>query len=104
MKRPGTFDRIQCQNGVILAVLSTHTACPHTQTTTGYAPAQSIAYPSYILYEKDDFNKRSAKHANKFTLVVGGANTQLGSSCVLAHLPTNVDFWKPIGVAELNTC
>ena len=31
------------------------------------------------------------------TLVAGGADTQLGSSCVLAPLATNVDLWKPIG-------
>ena len=43
-----------------------------------------------------DLNKRSAKHANKSTLVAGGADTQLGSSCVLAPLATNVDLWKPI--------
>ena len=29
-------------------------------------------------------------------LVAGGADTQLGSSCVLAPLATNVDLWKPI--------
>ena len=28
--------------------------------------------------------------------VAGGADTQLGSSCVLAPLATNVDLWKPI--------
>ena len=60
-KRRGTFNRIQCQDGVVLAVLSIdhtycmlfclltiHTACPHIQTTAGYALAQWIAYPSYI--------------------------------------------------------
>ena len=30
----------------------------------------------------DDLNKRSAKHANKSTLVARGADTQLGYSCV----------------------
>ena len=29
-------------------------------------------------------------------LVAGGADTQLGPSCVLATLATNVDLWKPI--------
>ena len=60
MKLRGTFDRIQCQDGVVLAdlsidhtygmlfcLLTTHTACPRIQTTAGYAPAQSIAYSSY---------------------------------------------------------
>ena len=54
MKRRGTFDRIQCQGGIVLGVLSidhtygmlfclltTHTAYPHIQTTAGYAHAQS---------------------------------------------------------------
>ena len=45
---------------------------------------------------EDDFNKRSAKQANKSTLVAGGADTQQGSSCVSAPLATNVDLWKPI--------
>ena len=44
----------------------------------------------------NDLNKRSAKRANKSTLVAGVADTQLGSSCVLAPLATNVDLWKPI--------
>ena len=35
---------------------------------------------------EDDLNKRSAKHANKSTLVAKGADTQLGSSCVSAPL------------------
>ena len=44
---------------------------------------------------EDALNKRSAKHANKSTLV---ADKQLGSSCVLAPLATNVDLWKPINM------
>ena len=61
MERRGTFDRIQFQDGVVLAVLSidhtygmlfclltTHTACPHIQTIAGYARAGSIAYPLHI--------------------------------------------------------
>ena len=58
MKHRGMFDWIQCQDGVVLAVLSTdhtygmlfcllttHTACPvaHTQAIAGYAPARSMA-------------------------------------------------------------
>ena len=46
---------------------------------------------------KNDLNKRSVKHANKFTLVARGADTQLGSSCVSAPLATDVDLWNPIG-------
>ena len=40
----------------------------------------------------------SIAHADayKSTLVAGGADTQLGSCCVLAPLATNVDLWKPI--------
>ena len=45
---------------------------------------------------EDDLNKRSAKHTNKSTLVARDANMQLGSSCVLAPVATNVDFWIPI--------
>ena len=45
---------------------------------------------------EDDLNKRSAKHAKKSTLVARGVDTQLGSSCVLAPLATNVDLWNPI--------
>ena len=45
---------------------------------------------------EDDLNKRSAKHANKSTLVARGADTHLGSNCVLAPLGTNVDLWNPI--------
>ena len=41
---------------------------------------------------EDDLNKRSPKHANKSMLVAGGADTQLGSNCVLAPLATNVDL------------
>ena len=33
---------------------------------------------------------------NKSTFVAEDADTQLGSSCVLAPLATNVDLWKPI--------
>ena len=49
---------------------------------------------------EDDLTKRSTKHTNKSTLVVRGANTQLGlgSSCVLTPLATNVDLWNPIEV------
>ena len=41
-------------------------------------------------------NMRSAKHTNKSTLVARGADTQVGSSCILAPLATNVDFWNLI--------
>ena len=44
---------------------------------------------------EDDLNKHSAKHTNKSTLVIRGADTQLGSSCVLTPLATNVDLWNP---------
>ena len=50
---------------------------------------------------EDDLNKRSAKHANKSTLVARGADTQLEPSCVSAPLATNVDLWKPL---YDNTC
>ena len=40
---------------------------------------------------EDDLNKRSAKHANKSTLVARDADTQLDP------LATNVDLWNPIG-------
>ena len=50
----------------------------------------------------DDLNKRSAKHANKSTLVARGADTQLGSSCVSAPLATNVDLWNPITFVYVN--
>ena len=79
----------------LFCLLTTHTACPHIQPTAGYAPAQSIELTLHI-YEKDDLNKRSAKHANKSTLVARGADTQLGSSCVSAPLATNVDLGNPI--------
>ncbi len=58
----------------------------HIQITAGYALARSIA----II--EDDLNKRSAKHANKSTLVVRGADRQLDPSCVLAPLATNVEL------------
>ena len=45
---------------------------------------------------EDDLNNRSAKQANKSTLVARGTDIQLGSSCVSAPLTTNVDLWKPI--------
>ena len=67
-----------------------YTACPHIQTTAGYAPAQLTLH----IYEKDYLNKRSAKHVNK--LVARCADTQLGFSCVSAPLATNVDLWNPI--------
>ena len=51
---------------------------------------------------EDDLNKRSAKHANKSTVVAGGADTQLGYNCVLAPLATNVDLWKPIVLRRLS--
>ena len=50
----------------------------------------------------DDLNKRSAKHTNKSTLVARGADTQLGSSCVLAPLAANVDLWNPIDHVALD--
>jgi len=46
---------------------------------------------------KDNLNKRSAKHANKYTLVARGADRKLRFSCVSAPLATNVDLWNPIG-------
>ena len=61
MKGRGTFNRIQCQDGIVLTVLSidythgmlfclliTHTAWPPIQTIAGYAPVRSIAYPSNV--------------------------------------------------------
>ena len=51
-------------------------------------------YP-FELFE-EDLNKRSAKQANKSTLVARGADTQLGSSCVSAPLATNVNLWNLI--------
>ena len=47
---------------------------------------------------ENDLNKLSTKHANKSTLVARGADTQLGSGCVLAPLATNVDLWNPIAM------
>ena len=47
---------------------------------------------------EDDLNKCSTKHTNKYTLVARGADTQLGSTCVLAPLATNVDLWNPIAL------
>ena len=47
MERRGTNDRIQCQDGVVMAVQSIE----HTYgmpTTTGDPPARSIAYPSHV--------------------------------------------------------
>ena len=41
-------------------------------------------------------NKHLAKHVNKYTSVAGGTDTQLGSSCVLAPLASNVELLKPI--------
>ena len=38
---------------------------------------------------EDDLNKRSAKHANKSTLVARSADTQLDLSCLPAPLATN---------------
>ena len=105
MKRRGTFDRIQWQDGVVLAVLSidhtygmlfclltTHTACPHIQTNAGYAHAQSIAYPSYIRqgWFKQAFRK-TCKQIK--TLVARGADTQLR---YIAPLASNMDLWNPI--------
>ena len=45
--------------------------------------------------------KCSAKHANK--LVARGADTQLGSSGVLAPLATNVDVWNLITLQASRT-
>ena len=43
MKRRGTFDWIQCQDDIVLAVLYIdHIRHAHTQTIAGYTPAQSI--------------------------------------------------------------
>ena len=51
----------------------------------------------------DDLNKRSAKHANKTTLVARGAGTQLRYGCVSAPIATNVDLWNPICGLHINT-
>ena len=48
---------------------------------------------------EDDLNKRSAKHANKSSLVAKGTDTQLGYSCVSAPLATSMDLWNPIKYA-----
>ena len=63
-------------------------ACPvaHIQAIAGYG--------QWLI--EDDLNKRSTKHTNKSTLVARGADTQLGSSGVLAPVATNVDLWNPI--------
>ena len=73
---------------MLFCLLTTYTACPvaHMQTIAGYAPARSMAIE----------DKRSAKHTNKSTLVARGADTQLGSCCVLAPLATKVDLWNLI--------
>ena len=44
----------------------------------------------------DDLYKRSAKQANKSTLVSRRADTQLGYNCISAPLATNVDLWNPM--------
>ena len=43
----------------LFCLLTTHTACPPIQTIAGYAPARSIAYPSYVRKEwfKQAFRK-----------------------------------------------
>ena len=74
-------------------LLTTHTPCPHIQTTSLHIQKLTLH-----IYEKDDLNKRSAKHANKSTLVARGADTQLGSSCISTPIATNVDLWSPIGI------
>ena len=101
MKRRGTFDWIQCQDGVVLAVLSIdHTyAMPFGLFTTHTAqPTYKLSLAMRLHRQwliEDDLNKHSAKH-KKSTLLVRGAGTQLGSSYVLAPLATNVDLWNPI--------
>ena len=60
-------------------LLTTHTACPHIQKLP-------LATRLHNQYERDDLNKRSAKHPNKSTLIARGADTQLGSSCVSERL------------------
>ena len=45
---------------------------------------------------EDDLDMRLAKHTNKSTLVARGTNTQLGYSCVLAPLASNVELWNSI--------
>ena len=52
---------------------------------------------------EDDLNKRSAQNANKSTLVAGGADTQLVSSCVSAPLATNMNLWNPIARYKAHT-
>ena len=106
MKRRGRFDRIQCQDGVVLAVRHTILSIDHTYgmpTHTNYRWLRACIINRIHIYEKDDLNKRSAKHANKSTLVARGADTQLGYSCVSAPLATNVDLWNPIIVASVYT-
>ena len=52
MERRGIFDRIQCKEGVVLAVLSIEHIYgrPQIQTIAGYAPARSKTYPSYYIH------------------------------------------------------
>ena len=50
---------------------------------------------------EDALNKRSAKHANKSTLLARGADTQLHPSCLSAPLTNNVYLWNPILMARL---
>ena len=69
-------------------LLTTHTAQPT------YKLSMAMRLHGQWLIE-DDLNKHSAKH-KKSTLLVRDADTQLGSSCVLAPLVTNVDLWNPI--------
>ena len=55
-----------------------------------------LPVPPYQWLMEDDLDKRLAKHTNKSTLVAKGTDTQLGYSCVLAPLATNVDLWNPV--------
>ena len=77
---------------MLFCLLTTHTAYP-------VAHIQNTRLHGQWLTE-DDLNKRSAKHTNKSTLVARGADTQLGSSCVLAPLATDVDLWNPFFVVD----
>ena len=80
MKHRRTFDRIQYQDGVVLAVLSFAHTYDMPKGKLSLATRLHGVYLTIHIYNKDDLNKRSAKHANKSTLVTRGADTQLGSS------------------------
>ena len=86
----------------LFCLLTTHTECcsvywlhiRHAQLPTYKLSLATRLHGQWLI--EDDLNKRSAKHTNKPTLVARGADRQLGSSCVLDPLATNVDLWIPI--------